>query len=175
METHEILKGHINPFWDDTYHYLAYHREPFNDPESVKLWRSQGREGTFEGLMADMRNPQPSWNHIFMEYFQSLGWSKVSTSYYRMETGNCLPTHRDLYTRYINLNNLQGKETKIHRAIVYLEDWVEGHWSIYNDQLFTHWKSGDWVAWKWDYPHAAGNDAIKPRYTLQITGYVEKS
>lgn len=171
METQETRKGHIKPFWNEVYQYLAYHREPFNDPESIALWRSQGRIGTFEGLMADMRNPQPYWNHVFIEYFQALGWKAVATSYYKMETGNCLPTHRDLYTRYINIHNLQGKEESIYRAIIYLEDWREGHWSEYAGQSFTHWRAGDYVIWRWDYPHAAGNDGVEPRYTLQITGY----
>ena len=167
-----LIKGHIKPFWNDQYQSLAYHREPFNDNQSLELWRKQGLTGTLEGEMADMRNPQPYWNHMFMEYFQARGWKHVMTSYYRMSKGNQLPRHSDLYKRYVEVFNLQGKETSIWRAIVYLEDWQEGHWSVYDNDRLESWKAGDWYAWNWDYPHAAGNDGDKYRYTLQITGHL---
>jgi hypothetical protein len=73
--------------------------------------------------MCDMRKPQPSWNHKFIDHFTDLGWKDVGTSYYRMATGTILPTHQDTYKRYVELFNLQGQEHRIRRAIVFLEDW----------------------------------------------------
>ena len=122
--------------------------------------------------MCDMRSPQPSWNHKFIDIYQGMGWKDIGTSYYRMGTGTILPTHSDLYLRYIEIFGLKGQESKIRRAIVFLEDWRPGHYSEVNDHPRTKWRAGDVVEWQYDLPHMAANMGTEPRYTLQITGWV---
>ena len=112
----------INPFWDDEFKRLNYINEPFNDDPNTARWLSLGYPGKFTGDMCDMRSPQPSWNNQFVSFFEQLGWKDIGTSYYRMRTGTVLPTHSDLYKKYIELFNLKGKEHTIRRAIVMLED-----------------------------------------------------
>ena len=111
MATHDIVKIWIDPFWDGEYKSLKYSYEPFNDEQSLHKWRNQGYGGTFTGVMCDMRRPQPSWNFHFIKFFEMLGWLDIGTSYYRMDTGTILPTHQDLYTRYIKLFNLLLKNS----------------------------------------------------------------
>lgn len=172
MATQDTVELKITPFWDNEYKSLNYKYEPFNDEQSLIKWRSQGYCGTFTGVMCDMRNPQPSWNNKFIEFFSNLGWKNIGTSYYRMDTGTVLPTHQDLYTRYINLFNLQGKEQLIYRAIVFLEDWQSGHYSEYNHRPYVEWQAGNCVFWQYDTPHMAANLGPTSRYTLQITGHI---
>ena len=170
--TPEFIKYHIPVFWDDEYKRLDYVNEPFNDPMRVELWTSQGYTNQFTGDMCDMRRPQPSWNYQFIKIFQEMGWKDIGTSYYRMGTGTILPTHSDLYLRYVDVFKLQGQEHKIRRAIVFLEDWRPGHYFEGNSIAKTDWRAGDVVEWCYDAPHMAANLGLEPRYTLQITGWV---
>jgi hypothetical protein len=167
-----IQRLHINKFWDDEYKNLNYIREPFNDADSLAQWTTQGYTGPFTGAMCDMRYPQPSWNQRFIDYFSAKGWKDIGTSYYRMDTSTILPVHSDLYTRYIELFDLKGREHWIHRAIVFLEDWQSGHYIEVDGEAVTNWRAGDTFAWRYDAPHMAANIGLLPRYTLQITGHL---
>ena len=166
------INYHIPKFWDDEFKHLNYIQESFNDTESVNRWLAQGYANKFTGDMCDMRSPQPSWNHKFIDIYQGMGWKDIGTSYYRMGTGTILPTHSDLYLRYIEIFGLKGQESKIRRAIVFLEDWRPGHYSEVNDHPRTKWRAGDVVEWQYDLPHMAANMGTEPRYTLQITGWI---
>lgn len=170
--TELVSKYRIPCFWNDEFKTINYLNESFNDPVNVNQWTKLGFSNRFTGDMCDMRQPQPSWNQQFVEFFEQRGWKDVGTSYYRMMPGTILPTHKDTYFRYIQLFNLQGCETTVHRAVVFLEDWQPGHYAEYLDQPFTQWKVGDTVEWVYDTSHMAANVGSTPRYTLQITGHV---
>jgi hypothetical protein len=161
------------PFWNDEYKFLDYHNEIFNDSEQLQHWKDLGYADKFTGDMCDMRRPQPGWNQRFLEIFDGLGWKDIGTSYYRMNTGTVLPTHSDLYKKYIELFNLQSREHTIRRAIVFLEDWQPGHYAEYMNVAYVNWRAGAVVEWKYDTPHMAANLGLTPRYTLQITGHVD--
>lgn len=172
MVTHEIVKYRIPCFWNNEFKTLSYSHEEFNDPCSVAQWQSLGFINKFTGDMCDMKQIQPSWNHQFVEWFRNKGWRDIGTSYYRMMPGTVLPTHSDLYKKYIEIFNLRGKESKIKRAIVFLENWKPGHYAEYCDRPFTEWQAGDTVEWWYDTPHMAANVGSQPRYTLQVTGHL---
>ena len=172
MVTHEVTKYFFEPFWNDEYKHLNYINEPFNDTESRDRWMLAGYPNRFTGDMCDMRSPQPSWNQRFIDIFTGLGWKDIGTSYYRMNTGTVLPTHGDLYLKYIELYNLQGQEHRIRRAIVFLEDWASGHYFEGMGVPLTNWVAGTVIEWTYDTPHMAANIGPAPRYTLQITGHL---
>jgi len=172
MVTHAITKYKIPKFWDDEFKSLNYINESFNDEDNLKLWIRMGFADRFTGDMCDMRSPQPRWNQQFVNIFTQLGWQDIGTSYYRMNTGTILPTHQDLYKKYIDIFDLQGQEHTIRRAVVFLEDWRPGHYAEYNDQPFTNWSAGWTIEWQYNAPHMAANMGLTPRYTLQITGHV---
>jgi len=169
---HSVNKYQLYPFWDNEYKHLDYVNEEFNDPEQTQAWQSLGYANQFTGDMCDMRSAQPSWNQRFIDVFSTLGWKDIGTSYYRMNTGTVLPTHSDLYKKYIELFELHGQESTIHRAVVFLEDWAPGHYAEYMDLPYTQWIAGSIVEWTYDTPHMAANLGLTPRYTLQITGHV---
>jgi hypothetical protein len=173
MTTHCIHKYQLYPFWDNEYIQLRYVNEPFNDKILQTQWISQGYANQFTGDMCDMRSPQPAWNQRFIDMFNEQGWQDVGTSYYRMNTGTVLPTHGDLYKKYIELFNLQGREHTIRRAVIFLEDWQPGHYAEYMDEAYVNWRAGAVVEWIYDTPHLAANMGPTPRYTLQITGHVD--
>ena len=170
--THDMHTYQLYPFWDNEYKTLDYIKERFNDTDQLIQWKDQGYADQFTGHMCDMRSKQPVWNQRFLDMFAEQGWKDVGTSYYRMETGTLLPTHSDLYLKYINLFNLQGLEHTIRRAVVFLEDWQPGHYAEYLNQAHVNWKAGSTVEWTYDTPHMAANMGPTPRYTLQITGHL---
>ena len=163
----------LYPFWDEEYKTLDYINETFNDSKSVNNWLAQGYADQFTGDMCDMRSPQPAWNRRFIDIFAGLGWKDIGTSYYKMNTGTVLPTHGDLYKKYIKVFNLQGREHTIRRAIVLLEDWKSGHCLEIMGRPITDWKAGTVIEWNYNTPHMAANIGLEPRYTLQITGHVD--
>ena len=171
MATHAVSKYHVPAFWDDEFKRLDYVNETFNDPESVDRWLAQGFANQFTGDMCDMRGAQPSWNKTIIEVFEQMGWQDVGTSYYRMMPGTILPTHQDLYKKYIELFDLQGQEHTIYRAVIFLEDWHSGHYLEAMDQPMIKWRAGDVIEWVYDTPHMAANMGSTPRYTLQVTGH----
>jgi hypothetical protein len=162
----------IAPFWDDEYKNLHYTIEKFNDPVTQMAWEDAGFRGPFGGWMCDMRQPQPSWNEKFIDFFTTLGWQNIGTSYYRMDPGSSLPEHIDTYKKYIELFDLRGKENTIRRAVVFLEPWQSGHYAECDGVPYTNWITGFTILWNWNAPHMAANLGMKPRYTLQITGHV---
>jgi hypothetical protein len=168
-----VHKYQLYPFWDDSYKTLEYINETFNDTALAQQWATQGYPDRFTGDMCDMRSPQPNWNQRFLDIFTGQGWKDVGTSYYRMNTGTVLPTHGDLYLKYIDLFDLNGREHAIRRAIVFLEDWQPGHYAEYQDQAYVNWRAGSVIEWTYDTPHMAANLGLTPRYTLQITGHVD--
>lgn len=167
-----MIYYNIIKFWDDEFKHLLYDNEPFNDNENTRYWLELGFPNKFTGDMCDMRSQQPSWNDLFIKYFEKEGWQDVGTSYYRMSPGTILPTHSDLYLKYIELFNLQGQEQSIRRAVVFLEDWQPGHYAEYLNNPYTNWRAGDTVEWEYNAIHSAANMGFTPRYTLQITGHV---
>lgn len=169
---HSIHKYQLYPFWNDDYKNLEYINETFNDTEQLDTWLTQGYANRFTGDMCDMRSPQPEWNERFIDIFRGQGWKDIGTSYYRMNTGTVLPTHSDLYKKYIDLFDLHGQEHSIRRAIVFLEDWKPGHYAEYMDAAYVNWRAGAVIEWTYDTPHMAANLGPEPRYTLQITGHV---
>jgi hypothetical protein len=173
MEKYYLHKYQLANFWDDEFKSLDYINEPFNDIGSRDHWIAAGYADKFTGDMCDMSSKQPSWNQRFIEIFQGQGWKDIGTSYYRMDTGTVLPTHGDLYLKYIDLFNLQGREHTIRRAIVFLEDWKPGHYAEYMDIAYVNWRAGSVIEWAYDTPHMAANLGLAPRYTLQITGHVD--
>lgn len=172
MATHAITSYNLQVFWDDEFRHLNYVNEPFNDPDNLKLWTDLGFSNRFTGDMCDMRSPQPTWNHRFVEHFAALGWHNIGTSYYRMPPGTVLPTHGDLYKKYVDLFDLTGREHTIRRAVVFLEDWKSGHYFEGLGTPLAPWSAGQVVEWTYDTPHLAANIGMEPRYTLQITGHL---
>jgi len=156
--------------WWANHESIPYFNEPFNDPESLKWWRSLGYTQTkFTGDMYDMRFEEPKWIDRFREFFLL---NHFSWSIYKMTPGCTLPRHSDLYARFRKLYNIKDP-SKIRRVVVFLDDWQSGHYFDVDDIPVLQWRAGEGVLWENDTPHSAANVGVTNRYTLQITGVVE--
>jgi hypothetical protein len=172
MVTPAVVEYHIERFWNDEFKTIDYVQEPFNDPDTVALWISQGYQSKICGELADMRHQLPSWSSRFIEMYQQQGWRDIGLAFYRMRTGTVIPVHSDLYKRYIELFDLQGQEHTIRRALLLLEDWCPGHYLEVAGKPYVNWQAGDTVEWVYNTPHMAANIGLQDRYTLQITGHL---
>lgn len=172
MVTPAVVEYRIEPFWDDGYKTIDYVQEPFNDPATVETWIAQGYPNKFCGELADMRHRLPAWADKFIKIYQAQGWQDVGIAFYRMRTGTVMPVHQDLYSRYIQVFNLQGREHTIRRALLLLEDWQPGHYLEVNGKGYVNWPAGKTVEWYYNTPHMAANIGLQDRYSLQITGHL---
>jgi hypothetical protein len=172
MATPVSFKYHVDQFWDDEFKTLNYISEPFNDPTSVALWQQQGYPDKICGELCDMRHQLPVWADRFITIYTELGWKDIGLAFYRMPTGTVMPVHQDLYRRYIELFDLQGREHTIKRALLLLEDWKSGHYLEVDGRAYTNWRAGDVVEWVYSTPHMAANLGLEDRYSLQITGHL---
>jgi hypothetical protein len=172
MATPAAFKYHMDQFWDDEFKTLDYIQEPFNDPDTVALWQRQGYHNKICGDLCDMRHRLPVWADRFITIYTELGWKDIGLAFYRMGTGTVMPVHQDLYRRYIELFELEGREHTIKRALLLLEDWKSGHYLEVDGRAYTNWRAGDVVEWVYNTPHMAANLGLEDRYTLQITGHL---
>lgn len=170
-----IIHGTLDFDIDNEFLELDYQREVFNNPDDLSDWHNNHYNWVtnFTGFLCDMRKPQPSWNDKIIKYFENtFNWQDIGTSYYRMDSGVILPTHKDTYKKYVDIFNLHGNEHTIYRGIVFLQDWQTGHYAEYDNKILSSWKAGNFVVWNNDTSHMAANIGVTPRYTLQVTGHV---
>jgi hypothetical protein len=167
-------KGHVT--WlkeSQDYRCLTMVREDFNDTAQVQTWRNQGFTPR-TGVMYDMRYVnQPPLTQKLISYVEDQGLEHIGVSYYRMDQGDNLPYHSDLYSKYISVFNLEQRKKDIVRFVFFPEDRQPGHILEIDGKLFD-WRGGDWVAWKYDTPHLAANLGSAPRYTIQVTGVLRE-
>ena len=164
-----ILTSNVNKsLIGNEYLGFTYVKQPIKDSE-VKKWRDQGyTHSSFTGALYGGKNPMPKW---VTEVSDMIGLKNCGYTFYRMDTLDIMPPHKDHFETYSKIFNVNRELA--HRAIVFLEDWKPGHYFEYNGELMGNWRKGEYVLYSADIEHAASNIGIKPRYTLQITGTYE--
>lgn len=161
-------KGYINPWWPDDFKNLNYKFAPFTDLEKVNEWKKfYGDQYNFGGEAYDMSQLMPEYASPF---FNLMGWKDTTITFFKMNCGDLLPIHSDRYTKYRSIFNVSS-QSAVSRCIVFLEDWKSGHYIEVDGDPLLPWKKGDYMFWREDTVHFAGNFGIEPRYTLQITGH----
>lgn len=157
---HAVLDDYSSEFKN-----FEYYRKPLNLAEEDQ-WRTSDYSGmTFGGELYDGTNRIPGWVDSIA---QQIGLRNCGYAFYRMRTGNIIPTHVDHYSVYTRVFGVPREH--IYRAIVFLEDWRSGHYFEIDSVAITNWVCGDWVMWSSTEPHSAANIGPQDRYTLQITG-----
>jgi len=112
----------------------------------------------------------------YKELGNQLGMEVITVSSILQPPGNVITLHRDTFFQ-IQKKYPEDKRTKI-RANLYLEDWVPGHFINYQDedkqwQTSTHWSAGEGFIWDSNHLHLSANAGLVPKYTLQISGFME--
>ena len=167
--THDSwCEGKITPTWALAHRELDYRNKPFNDNITLTQWIYHGhRYEKYTGDLVDYKD-LPAW---VLPIAEQTGLKNIGASLYRMTPGCILPSHKDTYSLYKQINNIT--HNRIMRIVVFLEDWSSGHYLEINGNPITEWSAGDWVGWNYDTPHLAANIGMSDRYTMQITGTYE--
>ncbi len=91
--------------------------------------------------------------------------------------GQLLHIHMDNFAARLDRKNSMVEmdydvdPKKVHRFIIFLNDWSIGQIWTQGTAVYTHWKAGDIISWDWqDIPHGTANLGWWPRYILQFTG-----
>lgn len=108
---------------------------------------------------------------------KQLNMEVITVSSILQPPGNVITLHRDTFFQ-INKKYPKDKRIKV-RANIYLQDWEVGHIIQYRDLNFewknsTHWKQGDGFLWDSDVMHIGANIGLTNKYTLQISGFLNK-
>lgn len=153
---------------------LDWVREDFNDPTMTQTWLDLYGPIARTGYQADYRSRQLACNDSIVSDLALAGMplDKTGLSYYKMMPGDILPYHSDTYARYRGYHSVEIDQ--IWRVIVFLQDWQPGFLFEMEGRPITQYRAGDFVAWQGDAEHMAGNLGRVPRYTLQITGVMDR-
>ena len=91
--------------------------------------------------------------------------------------GQLLHMHMDNFAARLDRQNsfdeldYDADPKKVHRFVVFLNDWSMGQIWHQGTAVHTHWKAGDIISWHWqDFPHGTANMGWDTRYILQFTG-----
>lgn len=101
---------------------------------------------------------------------QQLGIEVITVSSIKQPPGCVIPLHRDTFYQ-ISQRYPDRTDPKV-RANIYLEDWRLGHFIQYEDQVSTHWNQGQGFLWDSDVLHLGANAGMEPKYTLQVSGFL---
>lgn len=118
------------------------------------------------------------WDEGDVDYLaigEQLGMEVITISTILQPPGNVITLHRDTFFQ-INKKFPDDTRKKV-RANIYLEDWKPGHFINYQDhnkewQTSTHWKAGDGFLWDSEHLHLSANAGLEPKYTLQVSGFL---
>lgn len=153
---------------------LDWLKEEFNDPVMTNCWLTVYGPIFRTGYQADFRSRQLACNDSIVQALSAAGLplTRTGLSYYKMMPGDILPYHGDTYARYRAYHSVEIDH--IWRVIVFLEDWQPGFMFEIEGRPINQYRAGDFVAWQGGAEHMAGNLGRVPRYTLQITGVMDR-
>ena len=106
-----------------------------------------------------------------------LGIHDCELKFHSQVCGQLLHMHMDNFAaRLDRQNTFQEMDydvdpKKVHRFVIFLNDWSMGQLWVQGTSVHTHWKAGDIISWQWqDFPHGTANLRWDTRYILQFTG-----
>lgn len=159
-------QGHVDPWWDDSFKNYPYTYSPIKNTWDEQRWKEQG----YSNITLNGANYDPSLDsEISKPFLQIMPWQNQGLRFFRMNTLEMFPLHKDHYLRYQEVFELKDS-TQVNRCVVFLEDWKSGHYFEIDGYPIVRWHAGDWVSWQDDVEHFAGNIGTESRYTIQITG-----
>jgi hypothetical protein len=106
----------------------------------------------------------------FAELGSQLSMEVVTVSTIKQYPGNTIPWHRDTF--YQIKKRFPERKDEPVRANINLEDWKLGHFIQYNDTVYTHWQAGEGYMWDSTILHLGANAGMEPKFTIQVSGYL---
>ena len=158
----------IEPKWNiEDFYNLKYFLTTHKDPKVVDNYVNSGHDRkNIVVYNYHYPNPMPNCDAYIKSKFGFLNNVALAVNYFK--PGQYLPLHVDIFKKYIDTYKVDI--TKIFRYILMLEDSSPGQILQIKDKCYSNWKSGNYIGWAYDEPHAFYNFSMKDRYAIQITG-----
>ena len=109
----------------------------------------------------------------YQTFFKMLSISTGSISWICIEPSQVIPVHTDKFFKLRNQHNVDIEDCV--RYLIFLEDWVLGHFVEFEEFVIPRWQKGD--VWRFDHmsPHCAGNASQTNFITCQVNTIVNSS
>ena len=156
----------LTPFWQNDLKNHTYVREV---PFVAKNFNHLDRDYYNKDHLLQSFNNELSCEEDFKK---SLQVSEGSVSWTCILPNVILPTHKDTFYTLREQYNVNIEDC--FRYLVFLEDWIFGHYAGFENQSITNWKAGD--VWKFDATelHFAVNASNVPFHSCQISSFNKK-
>ncbi len=154
---------HINPFWEEDLKNHVYAREvPFVAKNFDHLDRKYYNR---DHLLQSFNEELPCAD----KFKKELNAPDSSVSWTCILPNVILPTHSDTFYTLRQRYNIEIDNC--FRYLIFLEDWVFGHYVGFENKNITNWKAGD--VWKFDSTenHYGVNASNTNFHTCQISTY----
>lgn len=108
----------------------------------------------------------------FTNIGKQLGIDVITMSAIKQNPGHTNPWHID---RFYKIKQTYPNDTRqTVRANIFLEDWKIGHFLQVEDKVVTHWKAGEGFIWDESVYHLSSNAGLEPKFTLQVSGFLNE-
>jgi hypothetical protein len=108
---------------------------------------------------------------IFDPILDSFALINPIGSLIHQKPGWMCPWHYDPCTFYMRKFSIQDP-MQVRRYLVFLENWVWGHYMLIGNSVVHQWRAGDVVLLPYRMRHLSANAGLTPKLTLQVTGKV---
>ena len=155
----------------------------YQSEEQKEDWSNLGQE--YEQYSEDKTIIHQQWFNPedFREAGYLLGIDIVTVSTIRQDPGNFIKPHRDTFFKIKNKFPERAKNETLVRANIFMEDAQPGHIITYHDikspiknnwKFASNWKAGFGYLWDDKVVHLSTNAGLKPKFTMQISGFYKK-
>ena len=107
---------------------------------------------------------------------KQLNMKVVTVSTIKQPPGSVVPFHKDTFFQ-ISKRYPERTELKV-RANIYMENYHMGHFIQYvldgKYETSTNWQAGEGFLWNSDILHLSCNGGFKDKYTMQVSGFLNK-
>ena len=158
----KFVKNISNFWWED----LAEHKYAREVPFVAKNFDHLDRKYYNKDYLLQSFNEELP---CAVQFKDSLDAVQASVSWTCILPDVILPTHKDTFYTLRQEHNVELDDC--YRYLIFLEDWVFGHYVGFEDTSITHWKNGD--VWKFTghEMHYGVNASNIPFHTCQVSTF----
>ena len=158
----EFVKNISNFWWEDLAEHKYAREVPFVAKNFDHLDRTYYNK---DHLLQSFNEELPN----AVQFKDALDAAQASVSWTCILPDVILPTHKDTFYTLRQEHNVELDDC--YRYLIFLEDWVFGHYVGFEDTSITHWKNGD--VWKFTGHelHYAVNASNVSFHTAQVSTF----
>lgn len=132
----------------------------------TNLIRSMGYD---QESAAQFKTYSDLYPEVFAPLADAFDLTNPDFSIIHQRPGWVCPWHYDMFNYYIRKYKVSDPRS-IRRYLVFLDDWIWGHYVLVGNSIVHQWRAGDVITWPYRMRHLTANAGLTPKLTLQVTG-----